>query len=166
MSAKPRRSYEPGHRPKFLVVIDETPECDKAVYFAARRAGRVGAALIMVAVIAPEADQQPWAGVGSLIRAEAEEEASKRLDAAAARARSIAGLEPERVIREGPKADEVLALIEQDDDIALLVLGAGSGSEGPGPLVTLLAGKGAATFPVPIAIVPGQLGEADIDALA
>ena len=38
MSAKRRRTYEAGHRPKFLVVIDETPECDRAVYFAARRA--------------------------------------------------------------------------------------------------------------------------------
>jgi nucleotide-binding universal stress UspA family protein len=166
MSAKPRRSYEAGHRPKFLVVVDETPECDRAVYFAARRAARVGATLTMVSIIVPEADQQPWAGVGSLIRAEAEAEAGKRLDAAAARARSVAGLDPERVIREGLKAEEVQALIEQDEDIALLVLGAGTGADGPGPLVSTLAGKGAASFPVPIAIVPGQLGEAEIDALA
>ena len=30
MSLK-RRSYEAGHKPKFLVVIDESPECDRAV---------------------------------------------------------------------------------------------------------------------------------------
>ena len=30
-----RRSYEAGHKPKWLVVIDDTPECDRAVYFAA-----------------------------------------------------------------------------------------------------------------------------------
>ena len=29
MSTK-RRSYEAGHSPKFLVVIDDTPECDRA----------------------------------------------------------------------------------------------------------------------------------------
>ena len=36
-----RRSYEAGHKAKFLVVIDDTPECDRAVYFASRRAARV-----------------------------------------------------------------------------------------------------------------------------
>ncbi len=46
-----RRSYEAGHKPKWLVVIDDTPECDRAVYFAARRAARVGAGVIMLRVI-------------------------------------------------------------------------------------------------------------------
>ena len=50
MSRK-RRSYESGHSPKFLVVIDDTPECDRAVYFASRRALRIGAAVIMLRVI-------------------------------------------------------------------------------------------------------------------
>ena len=30
-----RRSYEAGHKPKLLVVVDDTAECDRAVYFAA-----------------------------------------------------------------------------------------------------------------------------------
>ena len=46
-----RRSYEAGHKPKWLVVIDDTEECDRAVYFAARRASRVGAGVIMLRVI-------------------------------------------------------------------------------------------------------------------
>ena len=69
-------------------------------------------------------------------------------------------------MRVGPKSDEILALIEEDEDIALLVLAAGTGSEGPGPLVTMLAGPAAGTFPVPIAIVPGHLADEEIDALA
>lgn len=165
MTVKPRRSYEAGHRPKFLVIVDETDECDRAVYFAARRAGRVGAGLAILAVVAPP-DFQHWLGVGSVMQAEAEEEASQRLDAAAARARSVAGIEPERLVRTGLKADEILSLIEEDEDVSLLVLAAGTGKEGPGPLVAHLAGKAAGSFPVPIAIVPGGLRDADIDALA
>ena len=46
-----RRSYEPGHSPKFLVIIDETPECDRALYFASRRALRTGASVLMLRVI-------------------------------------------------------------------------------------------------------------------
>ncbi len=41
MSLKPRRAYETGHRPKFLVVVDETPEADRALYFAARGSGHL-----------------------------------------------------------------------------------------------------------------------------
>lgn len=164
MALKPRRSYEAGHRPKFLVVIDDTDECGRALYFAARRAGRVGADLLLLAVISP-ADFQHWLGVGSLMEAEAAEEAGRMLEDAAARARAIAGIDPQKAVRTGVKADEILTLIEEDEDISLLVLAAGAGSDGPGPLVTNLAGA-AASFPIPIAIVPGALADADIDALA
>ncbi|MCP8938608.1 universal stress protein [Alsobacter sp. SYSU M60028] len=164
MTGKPRRSYETGHRPKFLVVVDETPECDKALYFAARRAGRVGADLLMLWVISPP-DYQHWLGVGELMKAEAEAEANAHLEKAARRARDVAAIEPQRAIRTGPRAEEIVRLIEEDEDISLLVLAAGSGSEGPGPLVSYTM-KVAASFPVPIAIVPGQLGDREIDALA
>jgi len=38
---------------------------------------------------------------------------------------------PQRVIREGDKAQEVLNLIEGDEDIAALVLAAATSKEGP-----------------------------------
>ena len=78
----------------------------------------------------------------------------------------VAGFEPERVVRTGDKADEVVKLIEADEDISLLVLAAGAGRDGPGPLVSALAGKSAASFPIPVAIVPGHLEDEEIDALA
>jgi hypothetical protein len=46
------------------------------------------------------------------------------------------------------------------------VLAAGTGREGPGPLVSALAGKSSASFPIPVAIVPGHLEDEEIDALA
>lgn len=165
MTGKPRRSYEAGHRPKLLVVVDDTPECDRAAYFAARRAMRIGADLLMLAVITPP-DFQHWLGVGDVMRAEAEEAARQSLEAMAARIRSAAGLEPQAVIRVGAPSEEIVKLIEEDEDISLLVLAAGTGTEGPGPLVSAIAGKASGTFAVPIAIVPGQLGDAEIDALS
>jgi len=50
MSSK-RRSYDAGHTPKWLVVIDDSPECDRAVYFASRRAMRTGAGVVMLRVV-------------------------------------------------------------------------------------------------------------------
>lgn len=165
MVATRRKAYEPGHRPKFLVIVDETPECAKAVRFAARRAGRIGSGIILLA-IAPMPELTPWLGVGDVMRAEAEAAAGDLLDHAASVVRMVAGIDPELQVRTGDKADEVLALIESDEDVALLVLGAGADASGPGPLVTTLAGQASGHFPVPLAIVPGHLSDEEIDALA
>ena len=63
MSRK-RRSYETGHQAKYLVIIDDTPECDRAMYYASRRAAR---AMMKAALISrrPAADalctkQETW----------------------------------------------------------------------------------------------------------
>ena len=162
---KRRRSYETGHRPKFLAVVDDSEECSKAVRFAARRCARLGASIVLLGVVTPPADET-WLGVGDMVQADAEAEAQELIDAAAAAVRALAGLEPEKVVRTGVKADEMVKLIEADEDISLLVLAAGTGRDGPGPLVSALAGKGAGSFPIPVAIVPGHLADEEIDALA
>src|SRR5207253_8634821 len=150
--SKKRRSYEAGHSPKFMVVIDDSPECDRALYFASRRALRIGATVLMLRVIETHDRNQQWLGVADIMRAEAHEEANAVLDRYATRASSITGVMPERVIREGEKAQELLNLIEEDEDIAVLILAAATGKEGPGPLVTSVA-KSAGEFPIPVAIV-------------
>lgn len=165
MTGKRRRSFEAGHRPKFLVVVDDSEECGRAVYFAARRTVRIGGGMVMLAVTA-SGDYQHWLGVGDVMKAEAEAEAESLLDRFAAVGRSVAGIDPERVIRSGTKAEEIMGLIEADADISFLVLAAGTSADGPGPLVTLLAGKASGSFPIPVVIVPGGLTDAEIDALA
>jgi nucleotide-binding universal stress UspA family protein len=164
MSRK-RRSYEAGHKPKWLVVVDDTPECDRALYFASRRAARVGASVLLLRVIETADRNQQWLGVADIMKAEAHEEANAALDRASGRANGIAAITPERAIREGDTAEQILGLIEEDDDIAILVLAAGTGTEGPGPLVAAV-GKTAGEFPIPVAIVPGHLTDDELDALA
>jgi nucleotide-binding universal stress UspA family protein len=160
-----RRSTEEGHRRKFLVIIDDTPECSRALLYAARRAEHSGGALVLLYVIAP-ADFQHWLGVENIMRAEAMEQAETTLGRFADMARSYGTVEPQLVIREGNRSEEIINLIDQDEDIAILVLAAGTDKEGPGPLVSALAGKGSATFPIPITIVPGHLDDAAISAVA
>ena len=160
-----RRSYEAGHSPKFLVVIDDSPECDRAVHFASRRAMRTGTHVVMLRVIETHDHGQQWLGVADIMRAEAHEEANAILDRHAARSGSITGVMPERVIREGDKGEELLKLIDEDEDIAVLILAAGTSTEGPGPLVSSLI-KTVGTFPIPVAIVPGHLSDADLDTMS
>src|SRR5262249_3479118 len=162
--SKKRRSYEAGHSPKFMVVIDDSPECYRALYFASRRALRIGATVLMLRVIETHDRNQQWLGVADIMRAEAHEEANAVLDRHAARSSSITGVMPQRVIREGEKAQEVLNLIEDDEDIAILVLAAGTGKEGPGPPVSR-GSKPGGDFPTPGAIAPGPLSDEKLDAM-
>lgn len=160
-----RRSYEAGHKPKLLVVIDDTEECDRAVYFASRRAARIGGNVIMLRVIETHDQSQQWLGVADIMRAEAHEEADTELSKYAARVQELTGITPERAVREGEKAEEILKLIDEDEDVFILVLAAGTGSEGPGPLVATI-GRAAGDYPIPLAIVPGHLTDEEIDALS
>ncbi|MGJ4941170.1 universal stress protein [Bradyrhizobium sp. HKCCYLS1011] len=163
--AQQRQSYQTGHAPKCLVVVDDSAEWDRAVRYASRWAIRNSGGIVMLRIIEIEDQNQQWLGVADLMRAEAHEEANAALDRGAALAGSIGVTAPERVVREGDATDQILATIEADADIALLMLAANSGAEGPGPLITQVTDI-AGTFPIPVLIVPGDLKDADIDALA
>jgi len=159
-----RLSREAGHRRKFLAIIDDTPECERAVAYAARRAKNTGGVVVLLYVV-ETGDFQQFLGVERIMREEATATASATLDQHAAKIRETIGLEPELVIREGIPADQLHGLIEDDQDIAILVLAAGSGKDGPGPLVSSIAGKSSA-FPIPVTVVPQSLSDEDIESLA
>lgn len=160
-----RRCFEPGHKPKCLVIVDDTAEWDRAVYYASRWAIRAGGGVVMLRIIETEEQNQQWLGVAEIMRAEAHEAANAALDRAAGRANGIAAITPERVIREGDPMEQLLDVIDADPDIAMLVLAANSGAEGPGPLVALLA-SAVGTFPIPLTVISGELSDQSIDAMS
>ena len=160
-----RLCFEPGHKPKCLVIVDDTAEWDRAVYYASRWAIRAGGRVVMLRIIEIEDQNQQWLGVADIMRAEAHEEANAMLDRAAGRANGIAAITPERLIREGAAMEQLLAVIDADPDIAMLVLAAGPGAEGPGPWVALLT-HALGTFPVPVTIISGALSDGSVDSLA
>ena len=90
---------------------------------------------------------------------------TRPLESHAAKVREKIGIEPELTVREGNPIEEIHKLIEEDQDIAILVLAAGSGKEGPGPLVSAIAGRNAA-FPIPVTVVPQNLSDEDVESLA
>ncbi len=57
-------------------------------------------------------------------------------------------------------------LIDEEKSISILVLGAATKSDNPGPLISYLSSKGAARLRIPITIVPGSLSDEEIDALS
>ena len=149
----------------FLVVVDETEEHRLAVDYAARRAAHTGGKLALLYVIEP-AELQQWLAIEELARAERREAAEELLQKLCEDIAPIAGSMPIVYIREGRRGDELLALINEDPTISILVLAAGTGAEGPGPLVSYLTGKAVARLRLPITIVPGGLSLENVEALS
>ena len=142
---------------KFLVVLDDSRECLNAMRFAAMRAAHTKAGVTVLAVIRPE-EFNHWIGVSDIMREEARERIHAHFEVFAKWMRDRQGVDPELVIREGEPAREIMAQVHDDPQIGVLVLGAGVGKKGPGPLVTQLS-RNSGTLAVPLTIVPGNLSK-------
>jgi nucleotide-binding universal stress UspA family protein len=162
-----RRSFEADKFRKFLVIVDESAEVDSALYYAANRMQRSAGTLVLLYVIVPQ-EFQHWINVRQQ-QIEEETAKAKALFRLMRRKLNLAGYENvgcEEIVREGDKAEQIRKLIDEDEDIAVLVLGASTEAAGPGPLVSTLAASGAmGRFPIPITIVPGTLALEDVRGL-
>src|SRR5436853_5193139 len=103
-SRRLRRSYETGHSPKLLVLVDDTKECAKAVYYACRRAVRIGANVVLLRVIEPPPGELGWLGVAEILQAEARQEAKELLDRHVALVQCVSATPPETVVSQGNSA--------------------------------------------------------------
>lgn len=148
---------------KFLVILDDSRECLNAMRFAAMRASSTGGGVEVLSVIPPD-EFNHWIGVGEVMREEARERIEVHFEVFAKWMRDRQGVDPRLVVREGEPAHEIIAQITEDPQIGVLVLGAGTGKKGPGPLVTQLT-KNAGTLPVPMTIVPGDLSKERLEAI-
>jgi len=123
-------------RRKFLVVADDSPEFAAALRFACRRARSTGGYVALLRVIEPAVFEH-WSGVREEIARQQRQEAETSLQQSAEYVQAETGLAPEYLIVE---ADSVRAALKQvlseDPDIKIMVLAAGVGRGGPGPLVS------------------------------
>ena len=150
---------------KFLVVMDDSPEFVNALGFAAIRASKTGGQVEILGIIAPE-EFQHWLGVAEQMKFEAKERIKDHFKIFSEIIQKEEGITPELVIREGDRVNEVLAQVQDDPEVGIIVLGAGVSSEGPGPLVTQLVARQGGTLPVPVTIVPGSMTKESIIAVS
>ncbi|WP_448582246.1 universal stress protein [Thermaurantiacus sp.] len=147
----------------YLVVVDDTPECRRALRFAARRARRTGEDVQLLHVLPPPQFVQ-WGGVQETIAAEQQEAAERLLADAADSARALLGRPVATKILAGKPSEQVLAFVRDHPEVRSLVLAAAPKGR-PGPLVEHFAGERAGSLPCLIILVPGGLDEAELDRL-
>jgi len=148
----------------YLVVVDDSPEAEIALRFAARRAVKTGGGIEILTLI-PQQEFIAFGGVQATIEEEALLHAEGLVAAAAGTLVEESGLKPAITVRmgEGPKI--VREIIAANPNIAALVLGAAP-TGAPGTLVSHFAGTDAGALPVPVMIIPGSLTREAIDRLS
>ena len=146
----------------FLVVVDDSPERDVALRYACLRARNGGGRVALLRVLEP-AGIVEWAGVGAMMAEERLEEAEKVLSGLGAQVQEITGGLPIMLIREGEPRDALLALLEEDPRISILVLASAPTGSTPGPLIAALTGRYAGRVRVPMTIVPGGLDDKELE---
>ncbi len=160
MSERPEESVERV----FLAVVDQSEELRVALRFASLRAKNTGGRVALLYVIEP-ADFQHWMAVEDLMHDERRQEAEEVLRTFSAQVQEWSGKTPVLYVREGKMREELLKLIDEDQGISILVLAAATGTAGPGPLVSSLAGKMSERLRVPLTVVPGNLTDEQIESL-
>jgi nucleotide-binding universal stress UspA family protein len=148
----------------YLVVVDDSPEAEVALRFAARRAVKTGGGVEILSILPPQ-EFIAFGGVQATIEAEQRQHAEAIIASAAGTLFEESGLKPAITLRQGDGAKLIHEMIEANPEIAALVLGAAA-SGSPGPLVSHFAGSDAGKLPVPIMIVPGSLDREGIDRLS
>lgn len=153
---------------KFLVFVDESPEFETALRYAARRARSTGGRVALLSVIPAAASDAHWAGVREEIERQTRVEAETALSRWAELAAERSGSMPVVLIERGDPQAAIRKAVAEDPEIKILVLAAGGGARGPGPLVAAVVKQGAAFTgrKLPVTIVPGELTEQDIEDLA
>jgi nucleotide-binding universal stress UspA family protein len=144
----------------YLTVVDDSPEAEAALRFAARRAVKTGGGVEVLALIPPQ-EFIAFGGVQATIEDEQRRHAEALVQKAAGTLLQESGLRPRLTVQEGDGPKVIRDLIAANPQIAALVLGAAA-SGAPGELVSHFAAE-AGSLTVPLMIVPGGLDRDAID---
>ncbi len=148
----------------FLVVVDDSDEMKVALRFACRRAKNTGGRIALLHVQEP-AEFQHFMAVEEIMREEKREEAEELMQLLSTEVVEWSDKMPSFYMREGDRREELEKLLDEEPSISILVLGAGVGRGGPGPLIDYLLSRGASQLRVPITLVPGSLSDDAIIAI-
>jgi nucleotide-binding universal stress UspA family protein len=157
-------SVQNKHWRIFLVVVDESEELNIALSYACLRARNSGGRVALLYVMEP-GEMQSFMMIEDIMREERRTEAEQVLQRHAKQVNEITGTLPILYLREGNRRDELMKLIDEEPSVSILVLAAGTGPEGPGPLVSYLTGKAVGRLRIPLTIVPGSLTPDQLEAV-
>ena len=144
-----------------LVIADGSKEMEVALQYACARSKKTDRKIIIATFIEP-IDVLTTQGVEEIMKNEAREEAELKLQKASSIVKESTGLIPILQLREGKIIDELIALIEEEKNINVLVLAANLDEKGPGPIISALTTKEYSRLRIPLMIVPSNFSKEHI----
>lgn len=146
---------------KFLVLLEDTRESVVAIRFAAQRAARIEAEVVVLSVIRAE-DIAHGIGVADVMRAEAREQIEVHYEVYATWMREKVSVTANLLIREGDPATELLSVVAEDPEISIVVMGVGGEA---GPVAKRLM-RDMGSLPCALTFVPSALSTERLDAIS
>jgi hypothetical protein len=105
-----------------------------------------------------------WVGLDKDISQDAVDAARVKATQHADAVEARTGVKGELVVSEEEPIDAIRKVVDGDPAIKVLILAAGMGRMGPGPLVSRLAkGKPLAARPIAVTVIPGRLTDQQLD---
>ncbi len=154
-----------AERNKFLVFIDDREHSRVALRLACKKAKTNGQRLMLLYVINPHQYNSLFA-MGDVMKKERREDVEKLLQSMAEEAHAWCEDVPAIHIREGTPASEIIACIEEDVDISMLILSSTpAASAGGQKLLATLTAALDEKLHIPAMIVPAHLTDQQIEAL-
>ncbi len=140
----------------YLTVADETAEFMTALEYAGRMA-KANKCHVGILHVLESQGFQHWGNVEERMRSDQREAAEHIFAEASERLKHYDISNISFYLEEGERIETLARVIEENPNITMLVLGGGTNSSGPGPLVSYFTGKGMARLRVPVMIVPDHL---------
>jgi nucleotide-binding universal stress UspA family protein len=155
-ATEPKRTY--------LVVVDDSAEARVALRFAARRAAKTDGVVDILGILEPQ-DFVQFGGVQAAMEEEQRHRIEGVVSSAIGEILEESGVHTNIFIRSGETVRTVRAFLAEHEDIDALVLGAAPAGN-PGPLVANLCGHDAGKLPCPVMLIPGSIGDEQLENLS
>ncbi len=147
----------------FLVVVDDTEEFTQALFYASKRSALTELPVALLLAQMPDGGDHHWISIKEMVRGEQLEKGRRNLRAVADKARAWSGHEPMVFHCESQILPALEEFIGAHENICSLIVGAGTQTDSPGPLVNSLISSSRFTLSCPLIIVPGHLSFAEIE---
>jgi nucleotide-binding universal stress UspA family protein len=158
-----RNAAETKTRATYLVCVSDNEHSLVALRFVCRRIEKTGGPLQLLHVLEPV--DPTFRALASKMREEKRALAEKFMNKCAAEVNNYANVRPVLTIREGNLVEEIIATIEEESSIGILVIGTSYDSPTRDKMIPALVSQLGDRLMIPLLIIPGTLTEQQMQEL-
>lgn len=149
----------------YLVCVNAEEYSEVALHFTCYLAKKNKGSLVLLHVIEP-ADYQSIGMVAEKMRQERFNDSQKLLNELAGKAKEWSGITPIVMVREGFIEDEIIAVIEEDRSIKMLITGVSKESSKKSKIIPPLVSALGSKLGIPMLIVPEAITKQQMEDIA